>query len=184
MFLSWIYVFTCFSCFCVCLASCQVCWPEFLPPICPCTHPSLLPPVHPVIRVIIHPLAILTFPSHLSLSIFICHPHPSTHLSTFVWKMNGDCFNGSMWISLLHFTKGITGAEGTRTRKWKWLELDHFCFARKSGGTFRIDLVAHPDTHQGAVNIMDLGQCCFKYCFARNPSLGNRINKSYCITSE
>lgn len=79
----------------------------------------------------------------ISLSPSPCVIHISIHLSISTCKGNGDYFDGSIFVSLLDFIKGSQGPRDHRTRKWKWLELDHFCFASKSGGMFRTDLIIH-----------------------------------------
>jgi len=72
----------------------------------------------------IQPSHPLSSPSHLSLSVFISHLCPSIRSSISICRVNGDYSDGNIGISLLHFTKRITGTKGIRTRKWKWLELN------------------------------------------------------------
>ena len=78
------------------------------------------------------PLIYLSLSSSVIFVHLFDHPYPS------------DYFAGNIGISLLHFTKKITGTKGIRTRKWKWLELNHFFFITfKWEGIFKIDLVTY-----------------------------------------
>lgn len=117
VFLSWIYPVASLHAFlCVYLASCHLHLPEFHPSICPCSSLPMLPFVCPVILLIVCPLVILTYPSLLSLCIF-CYPCLSIHLSISTCKVNEDSFDGSIFVSLFHFTEGSLAAKGRRTRK-------------------------------------------------------------------
>lgn len=82
----------------VCLASFQLHLLEFHPSICSYFHPSILPPISSIILLIVSPLAILTYPSHLPLYIFICHPYPSIHLTNLPVKWMKTILIGVYWF--------------------------------------------------------------------------------------
>lgn len=165
---------------CVCVASCHLCLPEFHAFLGLCPPSILLLSIQSSIKSSIPWLFLLTPLIYLSLSssvIFVHlfdHPYPS------------DYFDGNIGISLLRFTKRITGTKGIRTRKWKWLERNHFVFNHLQT---RGDIQNWPDylfydVYQEFLSILHFGKCCFNYYFARNQSPRDRLNKSYIIAFE
>lgn len=143
IFLLWNYVFASFFvCVLVCLLSIlpwTFAWVPSLhlsmcspvpPPTCPSSHPCN------------HPSS---GHSHLPLSFISLHLHllPASIYSPihiYLWN-EWRLFWWEHMSFFVAFYKGNTGAKGTRTRKWKCLELDHFYFTWKSGGMFRTDLI-------------------------------------------
>lgn len=160
IFSSWIYVFASL-CISACLLSILSSTLAWVPSLCLfiSTHLSFHPSLQSSSGHSYLPFLFSSLNFHLS-SIPVYSPIQPT------CKVNEDYFNGSILVSLSHFKKEIRVAKATRTRKWKWLELDHFCFTLKPRGMYRTSLIFHYMMPlQDVLNIMHFEDCCFNQAF-------------------
>ena len=167
---------------CVCVASCHLCLPEFHAFLGLCPSPSILLLIHPIIYQIIYPLAVLTYLSHLSLSVFISHLCPSVRSSISIWLF---------WWKHRHFFVAFYQEDhrnqGHKNQKVKMTRTQSFFFLSPSNERGYIqnwpDYLFY-DVYQEFLSILHFGEYCFKKYFARNQSPGDRLNKSYIIAFE
>lgn len=124
---------------CVCVASCYLCLPKFHAFLGLCPSPSILLLIHPIIYQIIYPLAVLTYPSHLSLSVFISHLCPSIRSSISIWLF---CWKHRHFF--VAFYQEDHRNQGHKNQKVKMTRTQSFFFITfKWEGIFKIDLVTY-----------------------------------------
>lgn len=124
---------------CVCVASRHLRLPEFHAFLGLCPSPSIFLLIHPIYQVI-YPLAILTYPSHLSLSVFISHLCPSIWSSIAICKVNGDYSDGN----IVALYKEDPRNQGHKNQKVKMTWTQSFFFITfKREGMFKTDLITY-----------------------------------------